>query len=126
MARQFRYGWVQGQQLPEHRFVGDLDDYDDELGFDPAGYELFQGMHPDDCLPTNYLPYRRTPPTAFHGPAPSGSVGTIVPNAAPNIASSIARTRHVLGFTGFTSPAVFSACARPTSEAVPDMCYDAS
>ncbi|KAI5344205.1 hypothetical protein L3X38_012082 [Prunus dulcis] len=42
MARQFRYSWVQGQQLLEYRFVRDLDDYDDELGFDPVGYELFQ------------------------------------------------------------------------------------
>ncbi|CAL2274046.1 unnamed protein product [Prunus armeniaca] len=46
MARQFRYDWVQGQQHPEHRFVGDPDDYDNELGFDPTRYELFQGMYP--------------------------------------------------------------------------------
>ncbi|KAL6296960.1 hypothetical protein ACE6H2_005102 [Prunus campanulata] len=114
MARQFRYGWVQGQQLPEHRFVGDPDDYDDELEFDPAGYELFQGMHPNDRPPTDYIPHRRTPQAAFYGPAPSESVGIDV---APN-ASSIANTEPVLGFTGFTSPAGFSTCIGPTSGAV--------
>lgn len=75
MARQFRYGWVQGQQLPEHRFVGDPDDYDNELEFDPAGYELFQGMHPDDRPLTDYIPHRRTLTAAFHGPTSSGSIG---------------------------------------------------
>ncbi|CAL8992345.1 unnamed protein product [Prunus brigantina] len=102
LARQFRYGWVQGQLLLEHRFVVGPDDYDDELGFDPAGYELFEGMH------------RWTPPAAFYGPAPSGSIGTIVPSS--NVGSSIASTGPVLGFTGFTSSAGFSTCAGPTSE----------
>ncbi|CAL8169969.1 unnamed protein product [Prunus armeniaca] len=87
VARQFRYGWVQGQQLPEHRFVVGPDDYDDELGFDPAGYELFEGMHLKDRPPADYIPYRRTS---------SGSVGTIVPSS--KVGSSIASTGHVLGF----------------------------
>lgn len=99
------------------------DDYDDELEFDLAGYELFQGMHPDDRPLTGYIPHRRTPPAAFHRPTPSGSVGTVVPSA--NVVSSIASTGPVLGFTGFTSPAGFSTCAGPTSKAVLDPFDDA-
>ncbi|KAI5327839.1 hypothetical protein L3X38_027235 [Prunus dulcis] len=41
MARQFRYCWVQGQQPSKYRFVAGPDDNDDELEFDPTGYELF-------------------------------------------------------------------------------------
>ncbi|CAL8112620.1 unnamed protein product [Prunus armeniaca] len=69
---------------------------------------FFRGMHPDDRPPTGYIPHRRIPPAAFHGPTPSGSVGTVVPSA--NVASSIASTGPVLGFMGFTSPAGFSTC----------------
>ncbi|KAI5352797.1 hypothetical protein L3X38_005689 [Prunus dulcis] len=65
----------------------------------------------------------KTPPAAFHGPTPSGSVGTVVHNA--NVASSIASTRPILGFTGFTLPAGFFTCAGPTSEVVPDPFDDA-
>ncbi|KAH0996265.1 hypothetical protein GBA52_020129 [Prunus armeniaca] len=53
-ARQFEYGWVQGQQLLEHRFMVGPDDYDDELGFELADYELFEAMQPDDRPLTNY------------------------------------------------------------------------
>ncbi|KAI5317944.1 hypothetical protein L3X38_037651 [Prunus dulcis] len=73
MARQFQYGWVQGQQPSEHRFVAGPDDYDDELEFDPAGYELFQGMHRDDRPPTGYIPHRRIPLAALHGLTHSGA-----------------------------------------------------
>ncbi|CAL8091935.1 unnamed protein product [Prunus armeniaca] len=96
---------------------------DDELEFDPAGYKLFQGMHPDDRTPTGYIPHRRIPPATFHGPTPSGSIGTVVRRA--NVASSIASARPVLGFTGFTSHARFSTCAGLTSEAIPDPFDDA-
>ncbi|CAL9024427.1 unnamed protein product [Prunus brigantina] len=71
-------------------------------------------MHPEDHPPVDYVPHHWTPPAAFYGPAPSGSVGTIVPSS--NVGSSIANTRPVLGFTGFTSSAGFSTCAGPTSK----------
>ncbi|CAL9012808.1 unnamed protein product [Prunus brigantina] len=106
------------QQLPEHRFVADPDDYDDEWEFDPVGYELFQGMHLDDCPPTSYIPHHRIPPAAFHGPTPSRSVGTVVPSS--NVAPSVASTGPVLRFTGFTAPAGFFTCAGLTSEAISD------
>lgn len=85
-------------------------------------------MHLDDHPPTDYLPNYRTPPTAFHGSmtAPFGSVGNDVLGAAPNVASSIASPRPILGFTGFTSPVGFSTCAGPILEAVPDPFDDAS
>ncbi|CAL2271070.1 unnamed protein product [Prunus armeniaca] len=80
-------------------------------------------MHLDDRPPTGYIPHHRIPPAAFHGPTPSGLVGTIVHSA--NVASSIASTGPVLRFTGFTSPAGFSTCAGPTSKAIPDPFDDA-
>lgn len=42
MARQFKYCWVKSQSLFEHQFMGDPNDYNDELGLDPIDLNYFR------------------------------------------------------------------------------------
>ncbi|KAM1881388.1 hypothetical protein ACFX13_003005 [Malus domestica] len=51
MASSFRFGWVQSQQRPEHRFVNDPDVYDRHMGIELGGYEWYEGMDPKDRRP---------------------------------------------------------------------------
>ncbi|TQD89488.1 hypothetical protein C1H46_024954 [Malus baccata] len=53
MASSFRFGWVQSQQRPEHRFVDDPDAYDRHMGIEPGRYEWYEGMDPKDRKPSD-------------------------------------------------------------------------
>lgn len=78
------------------------DNYNDELGFEPADYELFEGMNLMIALRQII--------------ASSSSTSAAFPRSAafdPNTMSSFASTGPILGFTGSTY-------AGPTSKAALD------
>ncbi|CAB4299750.1 unnamed protein product [Prunus armeniaca] len=60
-AKQFRFGWVQGQQPAHHRVVADPDAYEGEMGVGVADYKFIFGMIPTD-IPTSGSAKHHAPP----------------------------------------------------------------